>query len=193
MKYDAVVQAVLTAAMAVLTLGTVACLVRAVIGPTNADRYAGDLPDLHPRRPDRGTRVYGRGADFCNVQFPCGSGAGKDCYGKEKRQMTFAEWLKLAAGVILTAGGLFVFVTSVIGNYRFPDAATRMHSAALGDTLGILLVFAGLAVLCFSAGFALKLGIIVLLMWVSGPACSHLIAGMIAGERPEKKEAKQKK
>ena len=30
--------------------------------------------------------------------------------------MTFAEWLKLAAGVILTAGGLFVFVTSVIGN-----------------------------------------------------------------------------
>ena len=107
--------------------------------------------------------------------------------------MTFAEWLKLIAGGILVLGGLFVFVTSVIGNYRFPDAATRMHSAALGDTMGILLVFAGLAVLCFSAGFALKLGIIVLLMWVSGPACSHLIAGMIAGERPEKKEAKQKK
>ena len=38
MKYDAAVQAVLTAAMAVLALGTVACLVRAVIGPTNADR-----------------------------------------------------------------------------------------------------------------------------------------------------------
>ena len=85
--------------------------------------------------------------------------------------MTFAEWLKLIAGGILVLGGLFVFVTSVIGNYRFPDAA----------------------VLCFSAGFALKLGIIVVLMWVSGPACSHLIAGMIAGDRPEKKEAKQKK
>ena len=50
--------------------------------------------------------------------------------------MTFAEWLKLAAGGILILGGLFVFVTSVIGNYRFPDAATRMHSAALGDTRG---------------------------------------------------------
>lgn len=107
--------------------------------------------------------------------------------------MTFAEWLKLIAGGVLVLGGLFVFVTSVIGNYRFPDAATRMHSAALGDTMGILLVFAGLAVLCFSPGFVLKLGIIVVLMWVSGPACSHLIAGMIAGDRPERKEAKQKK
>ena len=107
--------------------------------------------------------------------------------------MTFAEWLKLIAGGVLVLGGLFVVVTSVIGNYRFPDAATRMHSAALGDTMGILLVFAGLAVLCFSPGFVLKLGIIVVLMWVSGPACSHLIAGMIAGDRPERKEAKQKK
>ena len=38
MKYDEAVRAVLTAAMAVLALGTVACLVRAVIGPTSADR-----------------------------------------------------------------------------------------------------------------------------------------------------------
>ena len=107
--------------------------------------------------------------------------------------MTFAEGLRLAAGSILMLGGLFLFVTSVIGNYRFPDAATRMHSAALGDTLGILLVFAGLAVLCASAGFMLKLGIILLLLWVSGPVCSHLIAGMIAEEQAGKKEAKKGK
>ena len=107
--------------------------------------------------------------------------------------MTFAEGVRLAFGGILMLGGLFVFVSSVIGNFRFPDAATRMHSAALGDTLGILLVFAGLAVLCFSAGLLLKLGIILLMMWVAGPACSHLIAGMLAGKEPEKKEEKRKK
>ena len=45
----------------------------------------------------------------------------------------------------------------------------------------------------FSHWWYILLGIIVVLMWVSGPACSHLIAGMIAGDRPEKKEAKQKK
>lgn len=38
MKYDEAVQIILTAAMAALAAGTLACLVRAVIGPTNADR-----------------------------------------------------------------------------------------------------------------------------------------------------------
>lgn len=38
MRYDEAVKAVLTAAMAVLAIGSVACLVRAVIGPTHADR-----------------------------------------------------------------------------------------------------------------------------------------------------------
>ena len=102
--------------------------------------------------------------------------------------MTAAEGIRLAVGGILMLGGLFVFVTAVIGSFRFPDAATRMHAAALGDTLGILLLFAGLAVLCFSGGLLLKLGIILVMMWAAGPACSHLIAGMLA----EKKSAKEK-
>ena len=106
--------------------------------------------------------------------------------------MTAAEGIRLAAGGILLLGGLFVFVTAVIGNYRFPDAATRMHAAATGDTMGILLLFAALALLSFSWGLVLKLGIILLMMWTAGPACSHLIAGMIAarksGEEKEKRE-----
>ena len=107
--------------------------------------------------------------------------------------MTFAEGLRMAAGGILMLGGLFVFVTAVIGNYRFPNAAARMHSAALGDTLGILLIFAGLAVFGFSWGLLLKLGLILVIMWISGPACSHLIAGMIADRQTGKKEENQKK
>ena len=38
MKFDAAVQTILTVSMAVLAAGTAACLVRAVIGPTGADR-----------------------------------------------------------------------------------------------------------------------------------------------------------
>ena len=74
--------------------------------------------------------------------------------------MTLAEGLRLAAGGALMLGGLFVFITAVIGNFRFPNAAARMHSAALGDTLGILLIFAGLAVFGFSGALLLKLGLI---------------------------------
>ena len=58
----------------------------------------------------------------------------------------------------------------------------------LAMVLLVMLLFAGLAVLCFSGGLLLKLGIILVMMWAAGPACSHLIAGMLA----EKKSAKEK-
>jgi multicomponent Na+:H+ antiporter subunit F len=38
MKYDATVQTLLTICMAVLSAGVLACLVRAIIGPTHEDR-----------------------------------------------------------------------------------------------------------------------------------------------------------
>ena len=33
--------------------------------------------------------------------------------------------------------GLFVFLCSILGIYRFKYALNRMHAAALGDTMGI--------------------------------------------------------
>ena len=41
MKYDEAVRIVLTVAMAALAAGTLACLIRAIIGPTAADRLIG--------------------------------------------------------------------------------------------------------------------------------------------------------
>jgi multicomponent Na+:H+ antiporter subunit F len=38
MKYDAAVQPLLTISMVVLSAGVLACLIRAIIGPTHADR-----------------------------------------------------------------------------------------------------------------------------------------------------------
>ncbi len=38
MKYDAAVQTLLTISMVVLSAGVLACLIRAIIGPTHADR-----------------------------------------------------------------------------------------------------------------------------------------------------------
>ena len=38
MKYDAAVQTLLTISMVVLSTGVLACLIRAIIGPTHADR-----------------------------------------------------------------------------------------------------------------------------------------------------------
>ena len=50
--------------------------------------------------------------------------------------------LILAAACFLLAGA--VFVTEVLGLFRFRYVLDRMHAAALGDTLGIFLVGAGI-------------------------------------------------
>lgn len=69
-------------------------------------------------------------------------------------------------------------VSAVIGNYRFSYVLYRMHAAGMGDTLGILLLFAGLAVLCFSPAFVLRLALIILLLWAGSCVASHLLMRM---------------
>ena len=69
-------------------------------------------------------------------------------------------------------------ITAVIGNYRFPYVLMRMHAAGIGDTFGILLLFAGLLILCGLSVFTLKLAVILLLLWTTSPVASHLIMRM---------------
>ena len=85
------------------------------------------------------------------------------------------EWIRFILGTICLLFGLFFLVSAVIGNFRFKFALNRMHSAALGDTLGLLGTIAGL---CFYNGLnttTVKLMIIVGLVWITSPVASHLI------------------
>ena len=79
----------------------------------------------------------------------------------------------ISAGLI--GGGLCVIILSVLGVYRFRFVLNRMHSAAMGDTLGILLVIVGLMVAAGLTWTTLKLLFLVLFMWVASPVSSHLI------------------
>ena len=76
----------------------------------------------------------------------------------------------------LVGGGVFFLVTGAVGMICFPDIYTRMHAAGKCDTLGILLVLAGLA--CHE-GFALvsaKLLIVAAFILVTSPTATHAIA-----------------
>ena len=109
--------------------------------------------------------------------------------------MTFFEWVRFLLGAVLLLSGLFVMVTAVIGNYRFCNVLCRMHAAGLGDTLGIVLVFAGITVLCGISVFTLKLAAIVVLLWISSPVASHMIMRMEienGSSADGKKEGKRK-
>lgn len=80
----------------------------------------------------------------------------------------------LSAGFIL--GGLFMFITAMIGVNRYKHALNRMHPAAIGDTLGILLVIVGLVIWRGFSFVSMKLLICVLFFWLASPVASHMIA-----------------
>lgn len=85
------------------------------------------------------------------------------------------NWIRFIAGTFCLLFGLFFIVSAVIGNYRFKFALNRMHSAALGDTLGLLGIVLGM---CFYHGLnvtTVKLLAIVALVWITSPVASHLI------------------
>lgn len=72
--------------------------------------------------------------------------------------------------------GLFVFLCSVLGVYRFKYVMNRMHAAALGDTMGLFFVTLGLLIMGKDVFHMLKYVLIVLFFWVSSPIATHMIA-----------------
>lgn len=75
----------------------------------------------------------------------------------------------------LVAGGFFCCV-GALGLVRMPELYTRMHSASVTDTMGAGLVLAGLII---QAGFTLisvKLLLIGLLLFFTGPTATHALA-----------------
>ena len=86
-----------------------------------------------------------------------------------------AETLRFILCALLMLLGLFFEVSAVIGVFRFRYVLNRMHAAAMGDTLGILFLLAGLAVANGANMLSVKLMVLVLLFWMASPVASHLI------------------
>ena len=88
------------------------------------------------------------------------------------------DFLRFAASFVLTLGGLFVLISGVVGVFRFPYALSRIHAAALGDTLGIGLMILGVMVAEGFSVITLKLLVVMLFLWLTSPVASHLIGRM---------------
>ena len=84
--------------------------------------------------------------------------------------------------VIFMVMGLFFFITATIGFLRFPDFYCRMHATGKGDTLGIALLFTGLALynlyhdFCW-LGFvqSVKLIFIAIFWFLANPTAAHAL------------------
>ena len=89
------------------------------------------------------------------------------------------EKIRIVAAIIMITAGVIFEITSVIGVFRFKYVLNRMHSAAMGDTLAILFILAGLVILSGFNFTSLKLIAIIFFFWLAGPVSSHLVANLV--------------
>ena len=96
----------------------------------------------------------------------------------------------LSIGLIVL--GLFFLIVGSIGMLRLPNVFVRAHALSLTDSLGAVLVLAGLAVYQgFSMNF-LKIMVVLVLVYLLNPVIAHatIRAAHRAGVRTSKDDTK---
>ena len=78
--------------------------------------------------------------------------------------------------IILLAAGVFFFIVGVAGLIRLPDVFCRLHATTKCDTLGSGLILLGLALYEGYSVASFKLLLLIVLLWVTNPTASHVIA-----------------
>ena len=86
--------------------------------------------------------------------------------------------IRLIGCIILTVLGLCCLVTGVVGVFRFKYALNRIHSAALLDTVGILLMLLGVICATGLTMTSAKILVVIAFLWMTSPVSGHLIGRM---------------
>lgn len=86
--------------------------------------------------------------------------------------------LTFIAGLLIVIGATFTMLAG-IGTLRFGDVYARMHPAAKGPTLGLLLVALGAALELRELGPVLALALVVVLQFLAAPVGAHLLGRSI--------------
>ncbi len=92
--------------------------------------------------------------------------------------MGIFETARFILCALLTAGGVFVLLSGLLGIFRFRYCLMRIHAGALFDTAGIFLLLSGLMVAEGLTLTSLKMLLVIFFLWLTSPVSSHLIARM---------------
>ena len=100
------------------------------------------------------------------------------------------SWIESAVAVLswgcIIAGSLFMLI-GAFGTLRMPNFWARLHAASITDSGGMILLVIGM---CLHSGFSLitvKLLIIGVFLFITGPTSTHAIANaaLVTGLRPK--------
>ena len=112
------------------------------------------------------------------------------------------EWIRFILAAVLMGFGMICFLTAVIGNLRFGFVLNRIHSAGVGDTLGVLSVVLSLTVASGLRMETLKLILVLVFLWIASPVSTHFLSqveyflggrlrGHVRDERAEEQKEKR--
>lgn len=90
--------------------------------------------------------------------------------------MEIFNWIQFLVGAGLLLLGLIIFGLELFGMFRYSYVLNRMHAAAMGDTLGLMISISGLIVIEGLTFNSCKLALVILFLWLASPVSSHLIA-----------------
>ncbi len=93
------------------------------------------------------------------------------------------DWV---SGILLGTGSAFVLIGAA-GVMRMPDLYTRMHASSVTETLGMILVMAGLMVYTGWTLATFKLFAIALFLLFTAPVASYAMANaaLLSGVEPQ--------
>lgn len=94
--------------------------------------------------------------------------------------------------ILLISTGTFLFAVGTIGILRLPDFYTRMHAVGKCETLGLVLILAGMAVYEGVTLLSLKLALIACFVFIANPTATHALtrAALNSNVLPWTKNAK---
>lgn len=81
---------------------------------------------------------------------------------------------EIIATIFLLVGLVFVAI-SAIGVVRLPDFYSRLHASGIGETLGLMISFIGLAIYEGLNILTVKLFIVFLLVFLANPIGTHIL------------------
>lgn len=91
----------------------------------------------------------------------------------------------------LIVAGCFFFLAGTLGLLRLPDVFTRLHAITKADNVGLVLIVVAAMLQVDSWATRFKLGLIWILILITGATVSHLIGrgALNAGQQPWEESA----
>ena len=92
--------------------------------------------------------------------------------------MEILNGIRFVVGIGLIVLGVVLFITEMIGIFKFKYVLNRMHIAGMGDTMGLSLTLIGTIVLSGFNFTSLKMGLIIVFLWLASPVWSPVLFGL---------------